>query len=63
MLCITRSEMYLFAGSEIVHMVSKTTQDNTTWYRCEQCGLMFESQDDARDHEQNCDGEDPSYIM
>jgi len=44
-------------------MVTKTDRDSRTWYRCERCGLMFDDQSDARDHEQNCDGEEPSYIQ
>lgn len=45
------------------HMVSKTTRDEMTWYECEHCGLLFDSKEDARQHEQNCDAEEPSYIQ
>ena len=44
-------------------MVVETERDDMTWYRCEQCGLMFDDRDDARQHEENCDAEDPSYIQ
>lgn len=44
-------------------MVETTERDEMTWYRCERCGLMFDSQDDARKHEENCTDEDPSYIQ
>ena len=39
-------------------MVVQTERDEMTWYKCESCGLMFDSPD-----EQNCDAEDPSYIQ
>lgn len=44
-------------------MVSRTVQDDVTWYECEKCGLMFDDEEDARAHEENCDAEDPSYIQ
>ncbi|MEF8783239.1 MAG: hypothetical protein V5A39_09325 [Haloarculaceae archaeon] len=46
-------------------MVTKTTRDDMTWYECDSCGLMFDSKEDARKHEENCDAEDqdPSYIQ
>lgn len=44
-------------------MVTQTERDDSTWYECEECGLLFDSQEDARQHEQNCDAEDPSYIQ
>lgn len=44
-------------------MVSETTRDEMTWYRCESCGLMFDSRIDAREHEKVCDAEEPSYIQ
>jgi len=45
-------------------MVSKTVRDDGTWYACEQCGMLFETRDDAREHERHCDGEEePSYIQ
>jgi len=44
-------------------MVSKTTHDETTWYECEECGLLFDAREDARQHERNCDAEEPSYIQ
>lgn len=44
-------------------MVSKRTRDDMTWYECEACGLMFESREEAREHERHCDAEEPSYIQ
>ena len=44
-------------------MVVQTQRDDVTWYECEACGLMFDDEDDARQHERDCDGEDPSYIQ
>jgi len=43
-------------------MVSTTTRDEMTWYECEACGLLFDSKEDAKQHEQTCDAEEPSYI-
>jgi uncharacterized C2H2 Zn-finger protein len=44
-------------------MVTTTERDGVTWYECEECGLMFDQQEDARQHESNCDAEDPSYLQ
>lgn len=44
-------------------MVTTTVQDDMTWYECEECGLMFEAEEDAVQHEENCDAEEPSYIQ
>ncbi len=44
-------------------MVATTQRDGETWYECEDCGLLFDDRDDARMHEADCDGEDPSYIQ
>jgi uncharacterized C2H2 Zn-finger protein len=44
-------------------MVEKTERDGMTWYRCEECGLMFDDQNEAEQHESNCDAEDPSYLQ
>jgi len=44
-------------------MVVQTTRDEQTWYKCEQCGLMLDSKEDARQHENNCTAEEPSYIQ
>lgn len=44
-------------------MVRETERDDGTWYACEECGLMFDSRDDAEQHETNCDAEEPSYIQ
>lgn len=44
-------------------MVVETERDGTTWYECEECGLMFDDGDDASKHEENCDAEDPNYLQ
>jgi len=44
-------------------MVVETERDDMTWYECEHCGLMFDSREDARQHEENCDSEEPSYLQ
>ena len=31
-------------------MVSTTTREDMTWYECDECGLLFDSEDDARQH-------------
>lgn len=45
------------------HMVVNTERDDATWYECETCGLLFDEQSDATEHEKHCDGSDPSYIQ
>lgn len=44
-------------------MVVTTERDDMTWYRCEECGLMFDAESDAEAHEEHCDSEGPSYIQ
>ncbi|MGM0591200.1 MAG: DUF7128 family protein [Halobacteriota archaeon] len=46
-------------------MVNTTERDGLTWYECERCGLMFDSADEAKEHEQACDPDDdePSYLQ
>ncbi|HET7324258.1 MAG TPA: hypothetical protein VFJ06_08000 [Halococcus sp.] len=44
-------------------MVVETERDGTTWYECEECGLMFDDSDDAQTHEENCEAEDPNYLQ
>lgn len=44
-------------------MVAETERDDMIWYKCEGCGLMFDDPDDAKQHEETCDSEDPSYIQ
>lgn len=44
-------------------MVVETERDDMTWWKCEQCGMMFDSHEDAEDHEANCDAEEPSYLQ
>ncbi|MFB6187889.1 MAG: hypothetical protein ABEI86_13635, partial [Halobacteriaceae archaeon] len=45
------------------YMVEQTERDEMTWYRCEECGLMFDDREDAEQHESNCDAEEPSYLQ
>ncbi|MFB6127519.1 MAG: hypothetical protein ABEJ79_09550 [Halolamina sp.] len=44
-------------------MVTTTERDDMTWYQCEECGLLFDAQEDARRHEDNCTAEDPAYLQ
>lgn len=44
-------------------MVVQTQRDDATWYECEDCGLLFDDQSDAQEHEKHCDTEGPSYIQ
>ena len=44
-------------------MVATTERDGSTWYECEECGMLFDAQGDARQHEETCDSEEPSYIQ
>lgn len=44
-------------------MVAQTEREDGVWYECEECGLMFDDEEDARQHEANCDAEEPSYIQ
>jgi hypothetical protein len=56
-------ETHILSESETPDMVSKTVRDDGTWYECEACGLLFDTEEDAKQHEQNCDAEDPSYLQ
>lgn len=45
-------------------MVSKTVRDDGTWYECDSCGMLFEAEDEALEHERHCEGdEETSYIQ
>ena len=45
-------------------MVTETEREDMTWYQCEECGLLFDSQEDASQHEDNCvSDDDPSYLQ
>ncbi|MFC6988450.1 hypothetical protein ACFQJD_06515 [Haloplanus sp. GCM10025708] len=44
-------------------MVSTTERDGMTWYKCDVCGMLFDSKEDAGQHEENCDESDPSYLQ
>jgi len=37
--------------------------DEPQLFECETCGLLFDDKTDAKQHEQNCDDEDPSYLQ
>jgi hypothetical protein len=53
----------LLSSGVPTNMVVKTERDEMTWYKCEGCGMMFDDAEDAKQHEANCDHEDPSYIQ
>jgi uncharacterized C2H2 Zn-finger protein len=46
-------------------MVTTTERDGMTWYECESCGMLFDAEEDAVQHEDNCEGDeaDPSYLQ
>jgi len=44
-------------------MVATTERQESTWYKCEKCGLLFDAEDDAVQHEESCDAEGASYIQ
>lgn len=44
-------------------MVDTTERDGMTWFQCENCGLLFDDREDASQHEENCAGDDPSYLQ
>jgi hypothetical protein len=44
-------------------MVATTERDDMTWYECEECGLLFDAEDEAEAHEEGCDSSDPSYLQ
>ena len=46
-----------------IRMVTTTKRDGVTWYECEDCGMLFDSQEDAKQHEANCDTDSPSYLQ
>lgn len=48
---------------QYTHMVTQVERNDVTWHTCETCGLMFDDEDDATEHEQRCDEESPSYIQ
>jgi len=51
------------SAQERVSMVHETERDDAVWYACDGCGMLFDSRDDAEQHEADCDGEEPSYIQ
>ena len=44
-------------------MVTEVERDEMTWYTCEDCGLMFDVEDDAKRHEDGCDAMEPTYLQ
>lgn len=44
-------------------MVVETEYNEMRWYQCELCGFMLENSDDAQQHEDNCDAEEPDYYQ
>jgi hypothetical protein len=44
-------------------MVTQVERDDMTWYSCEDCGLMFDRTEDAEQHEECCDAEEPAYLQ
>ena len=44
-------------------MVKPTERDGATWYECERCGMVFEDETEAKQHERACDAEDPTYLQ
>jgi hypothetical protein len=44
-------------------MVTTTTRDERTWYKCDSCGLLFDVEAHAQEHERYCDAEEPAYIQ
>jgi hypothetical protein len=44
-------------------MVVEIQHNDTTWYECESCGLMLNHLDEAQQHEQSCNGEEPNYLQ
>ncbi|MFC6718178.1 hypothetical protein ACFQGT_11115 [Natrialbaceae archaeon GCM10025810] len=44
-------------------MVARTQRDDATWYECETCGMLFDTKEEAVQHEEHCDDEEPTYIQ
>lgn len=44
-------------------MVTTEQRDDMTWFKCEDCGLLFDTEEEAERHEEGCDSEDPSYLQ
>lgn len=47
----------------MILMVSRVEQDGTTWFRCDHCGMLFQTREEAAAHEATCDAEDPTYLQ
>jgi hypothetical protein len=50
-------------GAHAVDMVSRVERDGTTWFRCDRCGMLFQTREEAAAHEATCDAEDPTYLQ
>lgn len=44
-------------------MVVQTQRDDATWYECETCGLLFDNESEAAEHESQCDDSEPTYLQ
>ncbi len=44
-------------------MVTQVERDDTTWHTCETCGLMFDNEIEAEQHEERCESSDADYIQ
>lgn len=44
-------------------MVTQVQRDEVTWHTCETCGLMFDNEDEAKEHEKRCDSDSTDYIQ
>lgn len=44
-------------------MVVEPMHKGRTWDECERCGLMLINKDNAHQHEDNCDSEEPDYYQ
>jgi uncharacterized C2H2 Zn-finger protein len=44
-------------------MVTTAERDGEQFFECEVCGMLFEVEAEARQHEQNCDAEEPDYLQ
>lgn len=47
----------------MVDMVKPAEKDGLTWYECERCGLLLEDREEAEQHEESCDAEEPTYLQ
>jgi len=43
-------------------VVDTVSQEGRTLYMCEDCEMLFESREEAEEHESACDADEPRYI-